>query len=263
MIAVISLLITLSLSLVVTRIGAMALMLTGMSHETSRFQARSSFTGVGFTTQESESVVTHPVRRRIVMLLMLLGNAGVAAVVATLMLSILSTSQSESGWLYMLMLVAGLLLLGYLAKNRHVERHLNRLIAWGLKRWANLTVRDHVAILQLENGYAVSELIVESQDWLAGKTLSELRLPNEGVLVLGIRREDGAYMGTPTADMEVNPGDTLVIYGPIDRIEELDQRRKGRRGEIAHQEAVQEQEEVIEEQRNIVEQEDATDDVKD
>ena len=73
MIAVISLLITLSLSLLVTRIGAMALMLTGMSRESARFEARSSFTGVGFTTQESESVVTHPVRRRIVMLMMLLG----------------------------------------------------------------------------------------------------------------------------------------------------------------------------------------------
>lgn len=256
MIAVISLLITLSLSLLVTRIGAMALMLTGMSRESARFEARSSFTGVGFTTQESESVVTHPVRRRIVMLMMLLGNAGIAAVVATLMLSVLSTSQSERGWSYVLMLLAGLLLLVYLARSRPVERQLNRVIAWGLQRWANLAVRDHVAILQLEKGYAVSELAVEPQDWLAGKTLLELKLPNEGVLVLGLRREDGVYLGTPTADMEIHSDDTLVIYGPIDRIEELDQRRKGRSGEVAHREAIQEQEEVIEEQRSIQEQED-------
>lgn len=249
MIAVIFLLITLSLSLMVTRIGAMALMLTGMSHETARFQARSAFTGVGFTTNESENIATHPVRRRIVMLLMLMGNAGVAAVAATLMLSVLKTSESDRGWLYMLMLVLGLLLLGYLAKNRLVTRQLNRAIAWGLQRWANLTVRDHVAILQLEKGYAVSELVVEPQDWLAGGTLMSLKLPTEGVLVLGIKREDGIYLGTPTADMEIHSGDTLVIYGPIERIEELDQRRKGRSGEVAHREAVEEHEEVIEEQR--------------
>ena len=253
MIAVVSLLITLSLSLIVTRIGAMALMLTGMSSETARFQARSSFTGVGFTTQESESVVTHPVRRHIIMLLMLLGNVGIAAVVATLMLSMLRSAESERGWTHMLSLLAGLALLVYLAKSRLVERHLNRAIAWGLKRWANLTVRDHIAILQLEKGYAVSELAVEPQDWLAGKTLLELKLPTEGVLVLGIRREDGAYRGTPTADMEVRPGDTLVIYGPIDRIGELDQRRQGRSGEIAHQEAIQKLEDVIEEQRSCEE----------
>jgi hypothetical protein len=253
MVAVLSLLITLSLSLLVTRIAAMALMLTGMSRESARFQARSAFAGVGFTTQEAETVVNHPVRRRIVMMLMLSGNAGIAAVVATLMLSFLRTSQSEHGWLYMLMLAAGLLLLGYVAKSRLIERHLNRLIAWVLRRWGNLAVRDHVAILQLEKGYAVSELVVEPQDWLAGRTLLELKLPQEGVLVLGIRREEGAYLGTPTGDTEIRAGDVLVLYAPIHRIEELDQRRKGRRGEAAHQVAVEEQEDVVEEQHHIEE----------
>ncbi len=253
MIAVISLLITLTLSLLVTRIGSMALMLTGLSAETARFQARSSFTGVGFTTQEAENVVAHPVRRRIIMLLMLLGNLGIAAVVATLMLSMLGSYQSDHGWLHFALLLFGLVLLVLAANNRHIERRLNRVIARVLKRWADLTVRDHVAILQLEKGYAVSELLVEPQDWLAGKSLLALRLPDEGILVLGVRREDGAYFGTPTADMEIHPGDMLVIYGPIARIEEIDQRRKGRRGEHAHEEAVQQQEEVIEEQRNIEE----------
>jgi hypothetical protein len=254
MVAVLSLLITLSLSLLVTRIAAMALMLTGMSRESARFQARSAFTGVGFTTSEAESIVNHPVRRRIVMVLMLLGNVGIAAVVATLMLSFLRTSQSEHGWIYMLMLLGGLLLLGYVARSRFIERHLNRLIAWYLKRWANLAVRDHVAILQLEKGYAVSELVIEPQDWLAGRTLLELKLPDEGVLVLGIRREEGTYLGTPTAKMEIHAGDVLVLYGPIHRIEELDQRRKGRRGEAAHQEAMEEQEDVVVEQQQIEEQ---------
>lgn len=66
MIAILSLLVTLTLSLLVTRVGAMALMLTGMSREMARFQARSAFTGVGFTTQESESITTHPVHEEAV-----------------------------------------------------------------------------------------------------------------------------------------------------------------------------------------------------
>jgi uncharacterized protein with PhoU and TrkA domain len=144
--------------------------------------------------------------------------------------------------------------LGFAARSRLIERHLNRVIAWGLKRWGNLTVRDHVAILQLEKGYAVSELVVEPQDWLAGNTLMELKLPQEGVLVLGIRREEGTYLGTPTGDMEVRAGDVLVLYGPIHRIEELDQRRKGRRGEAAHQVATEEQDAVVEEQQQQTEE---------
>ncbi|NJK33035.1 MAG: potassium transporter TrkA, partial [Deltaproteobacteria bacterium] len=76
MYAIISLLVVVTLSLIITRIATIALMHTGLSRPVSQFQARSAFTGAGFTTQETEHVVNHPVRRRIIRTLMLLGNAG-------------------------------------------------------------------------------------------------------------------------------------------------------------------------------------------
>ena len=251
MIAILSLLSTLTLSLLVTRVGATALMLTGMSREMAKFQARSAFTGVGFTTVESESITTHPVRRQIVMLLMLLGNVGIAAVVATMMISLMSTTETENWWRNAGMFAAGLLILSIFASSRWVERRLNNLIAYSLNHWSQLEVRDYIALLQLRDGYAVTEMQVESQDWLAGKSLVELRLPTEGVLVLGIQRENGDYLGAPRADSTVHTGDTLVLYGPIHRLEELDQRHRGRQGDAAHEEAVNEHEEVLEEQEEL------------
>ena len=258
MVAIASLLIVLAMSLLVTRVAAMALMLTGMSREAAKFQARSAFTGVGYTTQEAEGVLAHPVRRRIVMMLMLLGNLGVGAVVATLMLSLMRAAESEFWWLKLITLAAGLLLLALVANNHYLERHLNRVISWVLRRWGNLQVRDYVAILQLQDGYAVSELLVEPNDWLAEKTLIELKLPQEGVLILGIHREEGAFLGTPTGDTDIHAGDTLILYAPVDRIEELDQRRRGKKGDEAHQEAVEEHEEDLEEQEQIEQQRQAT-----
>src|SRR5215212_9226871 len=85
--AVIAVLITVSVSLLITRIGTTALVHTGLSREVARFQARSAFFGVGFTTSEAESVVNHPVRRRIVLWLVLLGNAGIVTVLASVVLS--------------------------------------------------------------------------------------------------------------------------------------------------------------------------------
>jgi hypothetical protein len=242
------------MSLLVTRIATMALMLTGMSREASRFQARSAFTGVGYTTREAEEIVGHPVRRRIVMLLMLLGNLGVGAVVATIMLSFMKTAESDYWWLKLMVLTIGLLCLWLAATNRYLERHLNRAISWGLRRWGNLQVRDYVAILQLEGGHAVSELLVEPNDWLAEKTLIDVKLPREGVLVLGIHRAEGTFLATPTGDMEIHAGDTLILYGPVERIEELDQRRHGRKGDNAHLEAVEEHQEDLEEQEQIDDQ---------
>ena len=106
MIAIFSLFTVAILSLLVTRIAAMALMFTGLSHEVARFQARSAFSGVGFTTTESELIMNHPVRRKIIMILMLLGNIGIATVVATVMVSLLSTASSEN-WLRNILLFVG------------------------------------------------------------------------------------------------------------------------------------------------------------
>src|SRR3954452_25540852 len=85
--AFIAVLITIAVSLLITRIGTTALVHTGLSREVARFQARSAFFGVGFTTTEAESVVNHPVRRRIVLWLVLLGNAGIVTVLASVVLS--------------------------------------------------------------------------------------------------------------------------------------------------------------------------------
>ena len=242
--AIASLLVVLLISLLITRIAAMALRLTGLSQETAAFQARSAFTGVGFTTTEAENIVGHPVRRRIVMLLMLLGNIGVGAVVATIVVSA-SEEPTLSGFLF---LAAGLIGVWLFARSRIVERWLNKLIAWALLRFGDFKARDFVAVLQLENGYAVSELAVEPSDWLADKSLLELKLPAEGVLVLGIRQSGGKFIGAPTADTVIQPGDLMTVYGLTDRIAELDQRRKGTKGDVAHEEAVEEHEEALEEQ---------------
>jgi hypothetical protein len=88
MLAIISLLVIVTLSITVTKVATVALARTGLSREAARFQARSSFTGVGFTTSESERIVRHPVRRRIVLFLMLLGNAGLITAVSSLILCV-------------------------------------------------------------------------------------------------------------------------------------------------------------------------------
>lgn len=255
MIAVISLLLVVTLSLMVTKVAAVALSLTGLSLEAARFQARSAFPGVGFTTEESESITGHPVRRRIVMLLMLLGNLGVASVVATSIISYMNVSKEEYGWLSIAVLLGGLLLLWLFMTNKVVEKWLNKSIQKGLKRWTNVNVQDYIAIMHLQQDYAISELSVEAQDWLADKSLLDSELSKEGVLVLGIQRKEGVYLGAPRADIVIKAGDVLILYGPINCFIELDKRRKGRVGERAHERAIEkfneraEKEQLLDEQR--------------
>ena len=76
-----------------------------------------------------------------------------------------------------------------------------------------------------------------------------MKLPDEGVLVLGVERPDSTYIGAPIGTTKVCAGDVLVVYGPMSRLAELDERHTGRAGLQAHQAAVTEQEERIEEQQ--------------
>src|SRR3954447_10798427 len=151
--AVVTVFVVLLASLLIARVGAVALMLTGMSHESSRFQARSAFFGVGFTTAEAEAVVGHPVRRRIIAWLILLGSAGVISILGSLVISFGGERDT----------------LG------HVGILLGGLVV------VHLEVRDYAPVLELEGGYAVAELLVEPQDWIAGRCLGAVTLRDEGV----------------------------------------------------------------------------------
>src|SRR3954470_7120871 len=94
--ALLSVFAVLGISVIVTRVGATALVLTGLASDAARFQARSAFLGVGFTTTESEAIVNHPVRRRIASGLIVAGNVGIVSAGASLVLSFTRASGEQA-----------------------------------------------------------------------------------------------------------------------------------------------------------------------
>jgi len=246
---VLALLVILTLMVLITRLATIALTLTGISRETAAFQALSAFTGVGFTTAESEKVVNHPVRRRILLLLVVGGNAGVVTAVSSLILTFIRSDGSGNLMEKVGFLFAGLLLLFLIAASRWADKLLSRIVRGLLKRYTHLDVQDYAALLQLAGEYQVAELYIEPEDWLAGKTLIEAMLHQEGILVLGIHRRDGTYRGIPKADTGINAGDTLIIYARESAVAMLDERQGGKLGDIEHFDAILEEKRIEEEER--------------
>jgi hypothetical protein len=233
----ITLFIVLTLSLVVTRVATVALTLTGLSRESARFQARSAFTGAGFTTSESELIVRHPVRRRIVMLLMLLGNAGLVAAVGSLLLTFVGTGAVLPWWARLLLLGAGIVVLWVIAMSPLVDRLVSRLTVQAMRRWKRLDISDYAQLLHLGGEYTVVELPVREGDWLAERTLQELRLRREGMMTLAVQRGDGTFLGVPPMDTRLKPGDLLVVYGRSGSIAALERRRASPEGDAQRRRA--------------------------
>lgn len=232
MIGLASLFVVIVTSLLVTRIATVMLTLTGLSREAAQFQARSAFSGVGFTTAESESVVNHPVRRRIIMTLVLIGNAGVVTVLVSLLLSFGSVENPSQAALRLGLLTGGLALVWIVSRSQVAGRLLERLIERALRRFTDLDTRDYVGLLRLADHWVVAELEVEEDDWLCNIPLCDLALPEEGILVLGVERNDGRWVGAPAPSTTLHPNDTAVLYGTQDAIDRLDHRHHDMDGEI-------------------------------
>lgn len=251
MIAVFGTLIVFTVSLIVIRIATVGLTMTGVSKDLAQFQALSAFTGAGFTTQESEDIVNHPLRRRITMHLMLLGHVGVVVAIPSVVLSFLNTGGSQ-GWTSLLsvrvgVLAGGLLLLFLIAMSRNVERIMWRVNTWALHRIGKIHVHDYTRLLRVARNYVISELQVRYGDWLAGYTLEQLRLANEGVLVLGIEKPNGDYLGAPRGHTRLEVDDCLILYGQQESLLDLDERHAGMDGNVKHMLAVTRQMDITEE----------------
>ena len=248
--SLISLIIILVLSVLITKIASESLIHTGLSKEMARFQARSAFTGVGFTTSESESIANHPVRRKIIMSLMLIGNIGIISALALLMLTFVNISENKTANIIRVSIIAGSLIgLWLLSKSKWLEQLLAKIIKIALKRFTSLNIKDYVEILNLKNEYEISVITVNSDDWIANKKIKDINLRKEGINLIGIQRKDGTYIGTPFGDTKITVDDQLTLYGRKKNLKNLEKRKRDASGEKDHQEAIKEQDQEKKKQK--------------
>jgi hypothetical protein len=220
MIAALTLLIVLTLSIIAVRTGAVALRLTGMPGEVARFQARSAFTGAGFTTSESEAIVNHPVRRRIVSTLMVVGSIGLVSVMTTVIVSLVGTDDTTVSIPKQLMwLAVVLLVLWGVALNPKADRLMCATIGKLLERSQGFGARLPVRLLQLPAAHGVERILAHQESGLGDRPLLEL-VPHD-ITVLGLQREDGTFLNLPDLAEKLQFGDEIFVYGSDDAINAL------------------------------------------
>ena len=248
MAAILTLLIVVALSMFITKIATIALVHTGMARDRARFQARSAFSGAGFTTNESEVVVKHPVRRRVITTLIIIGNAGLVTVISSLILGFSGDKSAAQDTRNLAILFGGALALFLVTKSTVVDRLLNKLIYFVLDKTGSLDRRAYTKIVDLDYSYEITEIDVENNPWLCERTLAELKLPEEGVLVLGIARGNDTYLGAPRGSYRIRKGDRLVLYGREKNLKEIAQVQDKLQAKAEHKERTEEQQEELQKQ---------------
>ncbi len=241
MVAVISFLAILFLSLTVVRTATVMLRLTGLSRDIAQFQARSAFTTTGFTVQESEAIMTHPVRRKIIQNLMLLGNIGFVSFISSLLLTFVPGNKSENILLRIGLIAGGSLAIFLLTRIPLFDKAVSWFVQRTIGKNTRLYRKDYDSLLFLAKDYEIVKMQARIGSWLCDRPLKDLRLSEEGVLVIGVRRSDGYFIGSPRGDTVLYAGDEVILYGREELLIQIFERPLGTEGDEAHRENVERQ----------------------
>jgi hypothetical protein len=204
------LLIAILVSFIVVRIGGFALQLTGIEPEIASFQALSAFSGTGFTTREAERVVGHRTRRRIVTILIILGNAGLVTIIATLVASFTQVTGYMWFFIRLAIIVGGIFGLYQLIIRSNVgQRIVDRL----QRPLMNQILREAPAveeIFHVEKDWAISLVTIKESSKNIGLSVADITAEKD-IEILSIDRA-GTYLTRPDLEEKIMEGDRLLVY---------------------------------------------------
>ncbi|WP_194852237.1 TrkA C-terminal domain-containing protein [Nonlabens antarcticus] len=241
MIAAVTLFLIVTLSALITRVATIALVHTGLSRDSAKFQSRSAYTGAGLSTMETEKIMSHPVRRKIIFHLMLIGNAGIVTVMSSLILTFVLPDSVTSKLYGLMIIVVGLSALWWAVKSDWVDRGLSRLINRMLKKYTDLDVNDYAAVLHLKDNFKIIESTVDDDGWMCHRTLQELNLREEGITILGVDRVGSGYFGSPSGNFKLLPADIITMYGKAEGMVSLNNRKKDFFADLEHEKFVEQE----------------------
>lgn len=217
-------------SILVVMIGAIAFELTGLERSSSQFQALSCFTGTGFTTKESEQITLYPLRRRIAMFLMIIGNAGFVTMIAAF-----ANSLNPQSFLFnfaplylpsflppVLIILLNLAILGVAgyfiyktATNAALIKGLgNRIRKYLLKKKYMKSVPFEELFIT-STGYGVARIDITPASPLLNKAISQSLLSEHRVNVLALERQH-EVIHNPPADTTIDLNDRIFCFGKME-----------------------------------------------
>jgi hypothetical protein len=221
-------------SFIVVRIGAIAFQLTGLEWSLAKFQALSCFTGTGYTTKEAELITSNKQRRKIASVLIILGNAGLVIMIATLAGSFVPQQEtiisklSESFlpfrippyfviWVNLGLIVVMVYLIYRVFTHEQFVRKLTNFLRRKIIKREIFQKVSFEELLLATGGYGVSRVVVSAGSGVLNKTLARSNLRRHDITVLAIVR-DGQTIPNPAADMSIILNDELICFGKLENI---------------------------------------------
>ncbi len=201
---------------IITEVFTVLFRLIGLPEEKARFQVVSLLTGTGFTTRESEAVLSTRPRRRLARITMLFGYVFNVTIVSAFVNIFVSVGRAQLGHFVLSMLIpfaaaaAVLMLMRY----HRVRLWIDRLIEKAADRYSNVQSSNGVTVVDQMGNQTIARVTLHKiPEALVDKTLAKTGIrAAHNLIVLMVERENG-FHETPTAKTVFNTGDRVTVYG--------------------------------------------------
>lgn len=222
--ALLILLFLIALYLTIIEIFTVIFMITGMSHTRSVFQVISLLTNCGFTTDESEIVISSRKRRKIAITTMIFGNMFNVAIVSLVVNAIMSFSKHQSFNVMPIItyLISFIIFLVVVKRLPFIRLTFDKIV----KRIATKVMfskkSNPLLILDNFSGFVIVEVkIVDVPERLNNKTLLETKISKDyGIRILTIKRNEKT-IGDISKDEIIQKNDRLIVFGHLTHITEV------------------------------------------
>ncbi len=224
MAASLALLILLAGSLVIVRVASVFLRLTGLPDHVARFQSISALTGAGFTTTESEAIVNFPIRRKVIVALMLLGNLGLVSVASTIILALSeAVGDSEKMALQAAQMLAAIAVIAVFMMSKTLDSILCGAAAKILRKFLSTEAEQFHVLLAVGADHCVAAHIYRgSQAIAANELLGDLN----GISILALMGLHHRVGEIGSAEAQISKNETLICFASNEEQERLAQRIK-------------------------------------
>ena len=200
-----------TISTILVRIASTIMRLTGLPDNVARFQSLSAMTGTGFTTRESELIVNYPIRRRVLMTLMIIGNIGLVSVVSTFVVAFSEIGPERASVVQQVFWFTAALAVNFLViVNPVVDGLLCRFLSWVLVRTTNLGKRRFVRLLSLEDDMTIAEHHLRLRHSIMIGDLIPEHIDLSVIMIRGAETKHPSHLGD---EMEIEPFETAICFG--------------------------------------------------
>ncbi len=213
-----------SLYLTIIEIFTVLFRLTGMTTDRARFQVISMLTNSGFTTAESETIMSSRKRRTLAMNTMLFGYTFTVVIVSSLLNVIIRITTDDRHTFLNAFVYIGLyiMLLFVIRKIPLFTSNFDKFVRYVATRVMYTKNSNRFIVLDIFGNSVLGELVVAKlPDELVDKTIAEAGIREKyGVSILTIARNGITNPSITPTDI-LRDDDRLVMFGPLENISSL------------------------------------------